>query len=438
MAYGQTSGHLPYESASKTGHIPLIADPLVSRLLSGFQEKGKVEPEEKSPFPLRWIQTEEMETGIETVIACDGSFTEVHRDACDLVYLRAGVQRMPVHSEKKALHPFRMQKLILENSDYVQSVLPADIPGLSLREFGIRMRRAIFETCRSKPQILATLRWLYTEGWTGSPKALPPVHCPNCGAVLDLTWKSEDTCPCGEPVFLTDLLEWEKDIPNSENRVTLAGRFMLILEFLLLLALIREIWETRAEELERTLFLHDGPLSLGGRYTRMILPMRAFLTYAAKSGHPVYLCGVEKTGRFANHLQALKVSSPEHGFFYAVPSRGYIQKDVDGRPLSAGHKYGERALLGERVFVLLPGKRELILSVPSGLTRNVLNRPLPEDLIGLEKILGTIPALVTPIYDNALFPISRVNSLVSIAQEPCGHMLELFSETFLKGGDSSD
>lgn len=60
---------------------------------------------------------------------------------------------------------------------------------------------------------------------------------------------------------------------------------------------------------------------------------------------------------------------------------------------------------------------------------------MPEDLIGLPKILGTIPELVTPIYDNALFPISRVNTLVSIAQQPCGHMLELLSETFLRGGD---
>ena len=40
--------------------------------------------------------------------------------------------------------------------------------------------------------------------------------------------------------------------------------------------------------------------------------------------------------------------------------------------------------------------------------------------------------------DKSLFPISRVNSLVSIAQQPCGHMLELFSESLLKRGDSCD
>lgn len=438
MAYGQTSGHLPYESASKTGHIPLIADPLVERLLSGFLSSGARKMEEESHYPLQWHSAEGTDSGIETVIACDGSFSEIHQDSCDLVYIRAGVQRMPVRSEKTALHPFRMQKQILENSDCIQSVLPTDIPRLSLREFGHRFRKAIFETCASKPQILFTLRWLYKEGWTGIPRAIPPVRCPNCGAVLDLSWTDADTCPCGEPVFLTDLLEWGMDIPNSENRVTLAGRVMLILEFLLLLTLIREIWKNRPEELKKTLFLHDGPLSIGGRYTRMIAPMRSFLTFAAAQGKPVCLCGVEKTGRFANHLHALKLSSPAHGLAFAVPTHGYIQKVVDGRPLTAGHRYGERHLLGERVFVLLPGNRELILSIPSALSRNELDRPLPSDLIGLEKILGTIPELVTPIYDNALFPITRVNSLVSIAQQPCGHMLELFSESLLKRGDSCD
>lgn len=438
MAYGQTTGHLPFESASRTGHISLISDPLVSQLIARFSKPGNRQAQEESSYPLKWQQIGKMETGIETVIACDGSFSEVHQDACDLVYIRAGVQRMPVYSEKVALHPFRMQRQILENSDCIQSVLPVDIPGISLREFGIRMRTAIFETCKSKPQLLFTLRWLYGEQWTGISKTLPPVHCPNCGTALDLNRKDEEVCACGEPVFLTDILEWGKDIPNTENRGTLAGRFMLILEFLLLFTLIRESWENSPRELERMLFLHDGPLSIGGRYTRMIAPMRTFLTYAAGKGLPVYLCGVEKTGRFANHLQALKMPTPQEGLTYAVPTHGYVQKDVDGRPLTAGHSYGERHLLGERVFVLLPGNRELILSIPSSLSRNDLSRPLPKDLIGLEKILGTIPDLVTPIYDNALFPISRVNALVSIAQQPCGHMLELFSESLLKGGQGDD
>lgn len=438
MAYGQTSGRLPYESASKTGHISLISDPLVSRLISGYRESGPPAPEEESPYPLLWNQTEGRDTDIETVIACDGSYSEVHQDSCDLVYIRAGVQRMPVHSEATALHPFRLQKHILENSDCVQTVLPADIPLLSIREFGIRMRRAIYETCRSKPRLLPTLRWLYTEGWTGYPKRLPLIRCPNCGGHLDLTEMNEGICSCGEPVFLTDILEWGKDIPNTENRVTLAGRFMLILEFLMLFTLIRETWENRPEDLGRTLFLHDGPLSFGGRYHRMISPMRSFLTFACAQGYPVYLCGVEKTGRFVNHLQALKMPSPAQGISYAVPTHGYIQKSVDNRSLYAGHSYGDRHLLGERVFLLLPGNRELILSIPSDLSKNELARPVPGDLIGLEKILQTIPALVTPVYDNALFPITRVNALVSIAQEPCGHMLEIFTESLLNRGSSSD
>ena len=33
MSYPQTSGRLPYETASRTGHLPLMSDPLIRDLI---------------------------------------------------------------------------------------------------------------------------------------------------------------------------------------------------------------------------------------------------------------------------------------------------------------------------------------------------------------------------------------------------------------------
>lgn len=432
MAYAQMSGRLPFESASKTGHISLIEDPLVQRLIRGFQSSGS--PPEPSLFSLDWYALPDAPSGIESVIACDGSCVETAQESCSLAYLRVGVQRISAPFSGPPLHPLQMQREVQRNSLCIQTVLPLEIPCLNQLEFDFRMRQAIFETCAAQPELLLTLRWLVSEAWDGGWDRQLFVQCPCCGAPVDVSRSDTARCGCGSQVFLTDLLGWSVDLAGSDSSSRVANRFMLVLEFLLLMTCIRQLWEQRPNLLPKTLFMHDGPLSIGGRYTKLIVPMRRFFRYTAAQGTPVCLCGVEKTGRFVSHLQALGMESPEQGLVFAVPSHAYVQHDIDGRALTAEHRYGERHLLGERVFVLLPEGRQLVLSVPTTLEQATIDRPVPSDLIALEKILHAIPELVTPVYDNALFPITRVNALVSIAREPCGHMLELFTEALLGTG----
>lgn len=428
MAYTQSSGKLSFESASKLGHLPFMSKPLIRYLVAGFQRPPY--PLESDGSGLNWQSFTPGSSPIETVIACDGSYAETDLDACGLVYIRVGVQQMGVQTGSAPLHPFALQQEVLRNSDCVETVLPLELPCLSHRTFDRNTRWAIYETFRSKAGLTDTLRWIFSEGWAGS-RSLPPVSCPHCGRSLDLSTQDIVTCTCGETVYVTDILRWSRDLRDDSRSVEVPTRFMLVLEFILLMTCIRKMWQEAPAQLNRTLFLHDGPLSIGGQYTQLINPLRRFVRYASRTGRPVYLCGVEKTGRFVNHLRALKPSWDSSGYRFSVPTHAYIQTQIDGRPLTAEHKYGERNLLGERVFLLLPEGRQFVLTVPSVLEQNLPDRPLCGDLIGLEPILWTIPALVTPVYDNALFPITRVNALVSMAQRPCGRMLELFSSNLI-------
>ena len=429
MAYPQTTGKLPYETASRTGHLPLMSDPLIRDLVHDFRIPKGVPSDRKTPLDFYGFTPGE--SRIRTVIACDGSYSDTSLESCDLVYIRAGIESFDTGSGSRVLHPFRMQEEIIRNSASIQTVLPAEIPCSSQRDFELQFRRAIYKTLATNRGQLNTLRWIFAEGW-GMPGNLPPVQCPQCGKQWDFSACDEGQCTCGEPIFVTDILGWEKDLRYGESQVQVAGRFMLVLEFLLLMTCIRQMWQEAPEQLANTLFLHDGPLSLGGRHTNLIMHLRRFCRYAAGKGTPVLLCGAEKTGRFVSHLQSLRLETPEQGILFAVPTHAYIQQEIDGRPLTAEHRYGERHLLGERVFVLLPGGRQFVLTVPSALEQNLPDLPQYTDLIGLEEILRSLPNLVTPIYDNALYPITRVNALVSMSQEPSGRMLEMFSETLLR------
>ena len=429
MAYPQTSGRLPFESASKTGHLPLMSDPLIRRLVQGFQIP-QYSYSGRDAIPLCWNRFSPGQTEIRKVISCDGSYQETRLDSCDLVYIRVGVQRLGLDLTPGLLHPFQMQEEIRRNSECIQTVLPAEIPCYSQQDFSRKMREAIFATVASHPGLLTTFRWIFTEGWTG-PKPLPAIQCPRCGGYLFLDSADSCTCTCGEPVYITDILGWDKDLGGKASHVEVAARFMLVLEFLFLMTCIRQMWTEAPEQLPGTLFLHDGPLSIGGRYTQLIVPLRHFFRYAQETGNPVLLCGVEKTGYYVNHFLSLGHSQSQTGHYFTVPSHAYIQQEIEGRPITAAHRYGDRHLLGERVFVRLPEGRQYVLTVPSSLEDNLPDRPVPEDLIGLNEILNVLPKLVTPVYDNALFPIARVNNLVSMASEPAGHMLELFSDTLL-------
>lgn len=438
MAYSSCSGRLPLEAASKLGHLPLMDDPFISELVEGYRVPSGLAPY-PSLYPLCWRPFSPGGSVIETVVTSDGSFAVTPQDS-SLVYIRVGIQKLPVRSEPAPLHPFEVYDTLLHNSDCIHTVLPMSIPCRTQREFSQIVRSAIFRTFQTRAILLDTLRWLFAEGWQGRGQKLPPICCPHCGEKIYLDDADERTCSCGEHIYLTDLLDWDKDLAfeaHDAQSAQLAARCMLILEFLMLLSYIRQAWESSPEVLPKTLFLHDGPLSIGGRYARMIPPMRRFFAYAAASGHPVCLCGVEKTGRFVNHLLSLDLCSPEEGLRYSVPTHGYIQHDIDGRPLTAEHHYGERILLGDRVFVSLPAGRRLVLSVPSAAAGNLPDRPTDSDLICLREILSILPALVTPVFDNALFPITRCNSLVSIAQKPCGKMLELLSRDLLKSEKSA-
>lgn len=44
MAYSSGSGRLPFEAASKLGHLPLMDDPFISELVEGYRVPSGLAP----------------------------------------------------------------------------------------------------------------------------------------------------------------------------------------------------------------------------------------------------------------------------------------------------------------------------------------------------------------------------------------------------------
>lgn len=425
MAYASASGRLPMETASKTAYMGLMQHPLVQqqvRRLQSMTAQGNSHP---IGAALQWKALPTEPTAVTDVIVCDGSNYTSTVDDSQIAFLRATILRLPTDSSGISLHPYAIANYFHDHSETVAGVLPVMVPCVSLRKFSLLLRRSIFEIVSNNPAILDTFCWLFRRGWLPNPASHLTVVCPHCGEKLRFENISTVTCPtCSETVFITDLLQFDRDISDTLYDPFASTRVTSVLEFLMLLTSMRNMFEHAPEKLPCTLFLHDGPLSIGGHYQRLFVPLREFLIYAADLGTPIMFCGVEKSSIFTSHLVAIDCNRLPRRNQYAVPTRDYIDRHIRGTIDQYGHYYGERNVLGEKVFLIAEQQSRYVVSIPTVEQRSQ-EGPDPEQLICRDVILRTLCSLVSPVYDNALYPIVCANSQVSISHSPGGRMLDL-------------
>jgi len=70
----------------------------------------------------------------------------------------------------------------------------------------------------------------------------------------------------------------------------------------------------------------------------------------------------------------------------------------------------------------------MVLNVRTGSYNPSGNYPRMADLIGLERILATIPSLVSRKFEGGLFPIELANGIASMSSYPSARILQRFTE----------
>ena len=88
--------------------------------------------------------------------------------------------------------------------------------------------------------------------------------------------------------------------------------------------------------------------------------------------------------------------------------------------------YGYRTNWGEKVFVVLDQNTHLALNMTTGIYEPTDVYPAVSDIIGLERILETLPALVSRKYEGALYPVELVNGISSMSNYPSSKILQDF------------
>lgn len=442
MPYQQGS-RLPGESASKLGHLAVVGSEWVKSLVESF-EQNRAATTDDSQTP--WVTFDPSDvTPLSRVWAVDGSFVPVctqEKPPREVAFVKTAL--MTVDRAKLAAidklhpHPLHLKDVMTGSGLFHSTAFPLKNIRTPLGSNYDAVRHIVRDSLRADEDgaFFDTLKWLAYEQWGPTPTRSASFECPHChdNREIDLPADAEEGhCQhCNETVFLSDMIGFHLDMGEEAAPDSLASAYMLVMEHLMLFTPIRLCWNSTDEaELSDTLFIKDGPLTLRGQYWKLVPKIRRFLQFAKENGRPVHVIGQEKTGTFADHLASVVRFAAPHSrgepASYAALSHEYVRREVYRTP-NLTNPYGFKTNWGEKLYLKLDPGTYLVLNVPTGNYDPAVTFPAVTDLIGLDRILATLPGLVSRKYEGALFPIELANGIASMSSYPSAKILERFLE----------
>jgi hypothetical protein len=443
MAYEGGQRLTAAERASKLGHLEVVKSPFVKRLVDQFEYPA---PSEEEPGKDLWREFDPTDIDpLTVVLAVDGSFQPVRSDTYpprSIAFVKTALVRIDRRQleriDKDLPHPVLMKALMADSALQASTVLPlrnVSVPGTSNYDLVRTIIRDSFQI-ESGGLVHHTLKWLAYRKWAPEQRSSSPeFRCPHCPRdVHGLPYDADaGTCGhCGGDLYLSDMIGFHLEMGEDQAPDSVASAYMLVHETLLLFSVVRHFWERGDfSSLRNILLIKDGPLALRGQYSKLVDNIRDLLARARDRNCPIHIIGQEKSGRFVEHLDEIqrfaKPNSKDDLPHYAVLSHRYICQQVDHAPERV-NPYGLKTNYGEKVLAKLDSHTAMVLSVPTGEYNPAQDFPATiDDFIGLDRILATLPALMSYQHEGALMPIALANGVASLSSYPSAAVLKLFA-----------
>jgi hypothetical protein len=440
----QAGTRLPGESASKLGHLSVIESPWVKSLVDDFESTAVLDGD---PSNTAWLRFDA--AGVEPlrgIWAVDGSFVAVRseqRPPKEVAFVKTALlmldrARLDV-IDKDLPHPLLLRDVLKDTGVQHATVFPLKHVRTSMGTNYQAVRHIVHDSMQVDQQgaYYNTLKWLAYRQWDhGSTASSPGFQCPHCGEeiVQGLPHGADIVpCPlCSNDVFLSDVWGFHLEMDEDSAPESLASSYMLVMEHLMLFTAVRLMWHHTDQSLvSDTLFIKDGPLTLRGQYSKMVPNIRAFLQHAKNRSRPVHVIGQEKSGAFFDHLASVVRFAAPHSrgepMTYAPLTHEFVRREVYRSP-DLSNPYGSRTNWGEKMYVKVDPGAYMVINVPTGDYLPANDRPRPDDLIGLSRILATLPSLVSHKFEGALYPVELANGIASMSSYPSATILQRFLE----------
>lgn len=441
MPYSAGS-RLPAESASKLGHLAVINNEWVQALVKDFEElqEGTVDSSNTvwQAFNIEGV------TPLRNIWAVDGSFVAVRADTKppkEVAFVKTAlmlVDKFKIDQiDKENPHPLILQDIMRDSALFHATVFPLKNVRSSLGSNYDAIRHIVNESMKIDEDgaFYETLKWIAYRKWEeNTNNNSPSFECPHChfkqenGLIYDA---DEGVCAhCKNQIFLTDMIGFHLDMDEESAPDSVASAYMLIMEHLMLFTAVRLLWNHYDKSIfSDTLFIKDGPMTLRSQYSKLVPNIRMFIEHSKRQERPIHIVSQEKSGAFFDHLSSIARFAPPHdrgqNIHFAPLSHEYVRREVHRSP-DLANPYGKRTNWGEKVYVKLDPVNCMVLNIPTGEYVDDVNFPGASDLVGFQRILSTLPALVSNKFEGALFPIELANGIASMSSYPSARILQRF------------
>lgn len=450
MSY-PTVGNKPFERASKSSHHHIINDPEVQKAISELDFPPNTAKLDLTGKSINFEPV--LNSKIENIIAIDGGYTEtevkegfpsslIHFFQFGALYFK----RDDLKALDKTPHIAPEDMARLNNIHRLKLPLPTqnvrkkgtssllDTVRVSIHEFLSR------ETLGESSSLLETLKWFVfrrykknrTENdWICDLMSSSPFSQEVKGTVLldenDMTQEGTFTCKVtGKKLYLCDIFRFHEVIHEESGATGICGYLASVLEHLIAIHLIRHLLRYDPKVLHETLFIMDRPTGLFGQVARLHEPMNQLANWLFDN-HQLYWAGLEKSGAFVEHANAIRDMLPEGSVF--VLGDKHIYDFISPGEENPKQPYACTSYYGHKVIFKTPRGQMHVVSVP---TRTLKKEPQFSDLINLSTILTHVDELHCDMYDSALIPIALVNKLVSLSSHPSSQILQKFAKSTMK------
>lgn len=471
---------MPYanEFASKSSHSDIVKNPEVATFLDDCEylqtpseAEGQAMRERFGPAP----PSEGVSLPAQ-VIATDGSYHETSLDeklpSTKMGYVKTGCLLIDMHDFRslrvdggRFVDPFRVAALQQNNSS-----LTFPLPSANLRLKGRATVRESFRAAVDAHLYSKKTRCNEIDPSTSLRTTLFRLAALRVGplATNDVTRLNLHACPscdkgpvevtdvpipqhchlCGAEVFPADCLRIWEEINESQANGESLSRFMMVVEHLLPIHYVRQVWERSPDLLGKMAFFVDGPLAIFGNAAWLHAPILRYLddvnSWLKKNGHQsMLLLGLQKTGQLADHMRLINR--------YIDPDRllpiddDYRYQYVMGGQESAQKGFGERTYYGQDFLYKTPSGRSFVVCLPypfpdkhpPGL--DFLKAKTEVDrYTELGRALALIKHFECDLYENAVIPIALAHRYTAISLVPGGRVLDLMTKLAMGQGTQSE
>ena len=240
----------------------------------------------------------------------------------------------------------------------------------------------------------------------------------------------EYTCPdTNEPLFSTDALRLHELMNPSGSNGEMFGQIMATLEKLMLIHLLRAFEIKDKQEkgwlatLRRVAFIIDGPLavfSTSSWLTKVINYEIERINKLQKqiNGQDLLIIGIEKTGTFVNHFEA--IDTTKDGISDKFPKQSalllddnYIKRNIIFS--ESNKQYGQDTYFGRKFFYkTIHGQRIVTTTATYNKEQKNLSTAYPNQFSRLADVMNLLDKLFSSRYPNAVSPLVSAHAEAAI------------------------